>query len=477
MYEQLPVKLCSRRSARVTSPLKLCLHPGGSIPSRRYVGSCWAVLSATLLLAGAPSSAQAAEGSCRASAARSSGPQQVTFEPVIANPSSTPCVSETHEFVGTTSTGGMSVTDPRATTEATAETLSASASDDSAAVSGSTAISVGHVAVKQVESCSDGVSVASGSSSVDGLTVAGTPVSVIGGKSIDRTVAGVRIRTNQLSGNTRQALVLNFDNAEYVLGEATAGGDACALSNGGAPGGAGAGGGAATGSGGSGSQSSHAGASGSALASDSGVNVGSLADRVDASRLALQCLRSKITLIDVLRRGTHVELIGAADTSLAGRTVAITLLASHKHVASAVVQPDGFFAATAALPAPKIRFTNRARYQARIGVLHSSYLKLTRRMLVESISSHGGKVTIRGQVIRPLAEPRATILVKRRVSCSSTRIVRRIKPSANGAFTVTLKAPAGTPAALYVATTRVRRSVDSRKTYPTATLPRVVVIQ
>jgi hypothetical protein len=449
--------------------------------TRCWHGAASLAFATILIYAGAPANAHAAGSSCRASAARASGQQQVTFEPVVANPGAMPCVNDSHELTGVSSGGGLSVTDPRAATEAAAGTLSASASDDSAAFSGASAISVGHVAVRQTVSCSGGLNVASGSSSVDGLTVAGTPVSVVGGQSIDQTIGGVRVRTNQLSGATRQALVLDIGGNEYVLGEATAGGDACAAS--GAGGGEGSGG--LTGYGGGGQGLGGAGLPGgglpgafaSGLGTSSGVTGGTLAYRVSASQLALQCPRRRIMLIDVLWRGARVSLLGAADMSLVGQKVTITLLGTHKRVASAVVGSDGFFGATAPLPAPGLRFTNKASYQASIGAQRSAYLKLTRRMLVQSISGHAGKIVIRGRVTKPLTQPIAAILVKRRVSCSSTATVKRIKPRRDGTFTVTLTAPRGAQAALYLATTEVRQSVRNRRRYPTSTLPRIVVIQ
>jgi hypothetical protein len=427
-----------------------------------------AALLMSVMLSGAPARAESTATACRASAARASGPQQATSEPVVANPSATPCTTQSQHVVGTQSTGGMTVTDPKASTENAPGLLSASARDDSAQFAGATAISVGHVSASQQQSCVSGTNLASGSSSVDGLTVVGTPVSVVAGQSIDRTVAGVRIRTNQLSGSTRQALVLDVGATQYVLGEASASGDACAsLATGG---GGGLGGGNLGGE-------SVAGAIGSGLGVDSGVLGGALASRVLASRLALQCPHRKLTLIDVLRRGNHVALLGAADASLIGRRVTITYLANHKRVATAVVGSDGFFGTTARLPSRRLRFTNRASYQASIGAVRSQYLKLTRRMLVDSITSRAGKVTIRGRVVRPLAQPIATIRVQRRVSCSAVVTVKRIKPSRNGAFTVTLAAPPRTQAAVYIAVTRVRQTVRNRKTYPTSTLPRIVVIR
>jgi hypothetical protein len=418
-----------------------------------YAGvAVWAVL----MFAGTAAHAQGGSTSCRASAARSSGPGSSTAEPVAANPSATPCATDSRQVRGAQAVGGMTVTDPKAATVNSPGTLSASASDDSAQFTSPTPISVGHVSVNQLENCTGGTNTSSGSSSVDGLTVAGIPVSVVGGQSIDQTVAGVRIRTNQLTGSTRQALVLDVSGTTYVLGEATASGDACASleTGGGVPG-----------------------ASGSGLGAGSGGIKGTLGARLAASQLALQCPTRKLTLIDVLQRGHRVALLGAADKRLIGRKVTITLLANHKRVASAVVGSDGFFGTTAPLPPRRFRFTNKASYQASIGTQRSPYLKLNRRMLVSSISSSAGKVVIRGRVIKPLARPIATILVQRRLSCSSTVTVKRIKPRGNGTFTVTLVAPRHTQAAVYLATTRVRQTARRRKTYRTSTLPRVVVIQ
>lgn len=439
--------------------------------ARRLTTCLSAGLLMSLMLSAAPARAESSATSCRASAARASGPQQASAEPVVANPSATPCTTQSQQVIGTQSAGGMTVTDPKAATENGAGLLSASASDDSAQFAGATTISVGHVSASQQQSCASGTNIASGSSSVDGLTVAGTPVSVVAGQSIDKTIAGVRIRTNQLSGSTRQALVLDLGTTQYVLGEASASGDACAsLATGRPSGGGGSPGGGTPGGAGL------PGATDSGLGVASGVLGGTLASRLLASRLALQCTGRRLTLIDVLIRGNHVALLGAADASLIGRKVTITFLANHKRVATAVVGSDGFFGTTAPLPSRRVRFTNRASYQASIGTQRSGYLKLTRRMLVDSIASRAGKVTIHGRVLKPLTRPIATILVQRRVSCSSSVTVKRIKPRRNGTFTVTLAAPPATQAAVYRAVTRVGQSVRSRRTYPTSTLPRVVVI-
>src|SRR6202030_839736 len=134
-------------------------------------------------------------------------------------------------------------------------------------------------------------------------------------------------------------------------------GEACTASP---TGGGGGGGGGAAGEVGTGSQAGD-GTSGSAGGSGLG---GTLGARRAASRLALECTRSQLTLIDVLMRRNHVAITGAAEQRLVGRSVAIRLLAGHRLVATTTVGSDGLFTASAALPAVRVRFTNVARYQA-----------------------------------------------------------------------------------------------------------------
>jgi hypothetical protein len=193
-----------------------------------------------------------------------------------------------------------------------------------------------------------------------------------------------------------------------------------------------------------------------------------------ASQLALQCTTRKLTLIDVLQQGNRVKLLGAAQRTLIGKQVAIYFTSTHQQVATATVRPDGFFTATAPLPPMSVRYTNLARYQAVAGGEHSLNLKLHRRMVVSHISAKGGKVTISGQVIRPLASPTAGITIQRRVSCTSLVNVKRIMPDKNGNFSVTIAAPPHTQAAVYRAATFVRKFVTNPKRFPTFTLPQYV---
>jgi hypothetical protein len=140
-----------------------------------YVGVAICVL---LTFSVAFAQADGQSTSCRASAARASGSGQ-NSEPVVANPQTTPCITDSHEVSGSQSVGGqMTVTNPKAATDNSPGTLSGMASVDSAEIAIATPISVGHVSVRQAVQCVNGVNATSGNSSVDRLTVAGAPLSV-----------------------------------------------------------------------------------------------------------------------------------------------------------------------------------------------------------------------------------------------------------------------------------------------------------
>ena len=198
---------------------------------------------------------------------------------------------------------------------------------------------------------------------------------------------------------------------------------------------------------------------------------------VTASDLALQCTTRKLVLIDVLEHGRRVKLLGAADRRYVGRRVGIVFSATGKQVASAVVRADGSFQTTAPLPAPSLRGTNRARYQAVLGGERSLRLKLRRRMVVDSLSSADGQVTIVGRVVKPLAAPVKPITVVRRISCTQSEVVEQIVPRADGRFRVTVAAPPGQQAAVYRLATLVRKTPRNPKLFPTFTLPRAVALE
>src|SRR3954447_10171414 len=121
-----------------------------------------------------------------------------------------------------------------------------------------------------------------------------------------------------------------------------------------------------------------------------------------AADLVLACTDRRVVLEDVVPEGSHVRLAGVADSHFAGRRASIVFAAGGKVVARPKVQPDGSFHASAPLPPKRLRGSNRARYEARIGSQRSLKLKLTRRMEILRISAGGGKLLITGRVIRPL---------------------------------------------------------------------------
>jgi hypothetical protein len=190
--------------------------------------------------------------------------------------------------------------------------------------------------------------------------------------------------------------------------------------------------------------------------------------------LALQCTLRRLVLIDVYEQAGRVRLLGAADRRYIGRRVRIRLTATGRTVVRPKVRRDGTFRATAPLPDAAIRDTSRARYVATIRNQRSMKLKLHRRMVVTSMRSRHGTVTIAGRVVQPPATPRRTVVVKRRVTCRDWKIVKRFKPRPDGSFKVHLRAPRDGEAAVYRMTTRVKHVPWRPATYPTFTLPRYV---
>ncbi len=198
------------------------------------------------------------------------------------------------------------------------------------------------------------------------------------------------------------------------------------------------------------------------------VNCGGVAD------LALECTSRRIVLIDVLSAKGKVRLVGAANRRYAGRRVKIRFTATGKVVARPRVRSSGLFRATAPLPRARLRATNRARYVAQIAKEKSLRLKLVRRMLISSTAVSGRRVTIAGRVVQPLGRPVREVIVKRRLSCGSYRVVKRFTPPANGAFRVRLAGPPSSQAAVYRLQTKVRKYTTNPKVFPTFTLPRYV---
>jgi hypothetical protein len=194
----------------------------------------------------------------------------------------------------------------------------------------------------------------------------------------------------------------------------------------------------------------------------------------------LACSDRKLVLVDVLKQDGHVKLLGAADKKYVGKKVAIRLRRGNRIVAHATVKKDGSFATTAPMPPRAVMASNTKantlRYRAEIGKELSLPLKLQRRLIVNSLTSKNGKVTISGRVVRPLTTPVSTIRLVRRVSCHKVVLVKRFKPNADGTFRVTVKAPKGQAAAVYRMATSVREKPSNPRSYPTFTLPRGVAL-
>jgi hypothetical protein len=157
-----------------------------------------------------------------------------------------------------------------------------------------------------------------------------------------------------------------------------------------------------------------------------------------------------------------------------------------KTVATAVVRGDLSFATTAPLPPRSIRNTNAARYQAQIGAKHSLSLKFARRM-TETVASRVGATTVKigGRVTKPFAVPRATILVRAAPSCQSSQrfrgvvVARNVKLRSSGAWSATIALPAAlrTDQVFLRATTNVRQTTASRRTFATFTLIQGVTLK
>jgi hypothetical protein len=216
---------------------------------------------------------------------------------------------------------------------------------------------------------------------------------------------------------------------------------------------------------------------GEARVNATGVDCVAATPAAAANQAALQCTKRRLVLTDVVRRGNHVRLVGAADRRYVGKRVSLVFSATGRVLKRVKVGRDGGFRASVPLPKRSLRGTNRARYQARLGNQRSLRLKLLRRMRVTGVRTKSGKVTIAGRISRPLAHPVRTIVVKRRVSCKRNAVVKRVHPDRRGRFRVTVAAPPKQLAAVYRLGTRVRKHAKNRKTYPTFTLPRAVALR
>jgi hypothetical protein len=186
----------------------------------------------------------------------------------------------------------------------------------------------------------------------------------------------------------------------------------------------------------------------------------------------LACTTAQVALVNVVQKGSHVLITGAARLVLAGKQVSIRFLATGKAVATATIGADGDFSASAPLPPAKLRGSNRARYEAVVGSLHSLNLKLERRMYMASAISASGRVTLTGYVTGSFKAGTA-VKILLRVTCSKEEVVAKVKLTRAGRFTATVPAPTGAASqiSVYRATTTVLDHGHPEATYTLPTPP------
>lgn len=188
----------------------------------------------------------------------------------------------------------------------------------------------------------------------------------------------------------------------------------------------------------------------------------------------LQCAKNPVSLIDVYGTGGRTYVQGVTERRFVGKTATIYLAHGKKKVGTVKVGEDGLFTKRVALPPTKIRKTNKARYYAVIGGKKTRALKFARRMETRGLTATTKTVTFRGRVVGPLQRRQQRVTIKQRVTCKTYKTVATAKPDSKGNFTVKIKVPAGTSAALYRAQTRVGFRANASRLAPTFTLPRVV---
>jgi Pro-kumamolisin, activation domain/IPT/TIG domain/Subtilase family len=199
---------------------------------------------------------------------------------------------------------------------------------------------------------------------------------------------------------------------------------------------------------------------------------GKTATRSGASpaTLVLTCTRTRLAITDVVEGPADVRVTGAAPTGLHGRKVRIFFGARHAEVGVATVAANGLFDTRVPLPPASVRAGRAARYEAKLGSLESAALPLTRRVVLDPPTETGGRITLTGRVVGPLAKPAALIVVRESTSCAAGTPVASIRPGASGRFTLKLAEPARARAALFRLGTRVRRTPRSSSATATASL-------
>jgi hypothetical protein len=160
----------------------------------------------------------------------------------------------------------------------------------------------------------------------------------------------------------------------------------------------------------------------------------------------VSCAKGLVRLIEITPTRKKVRLYGVAPKGTVGKQVKLRFKANRKIVATAVVQSDLTFRATAKMPKRSIRKTNRAQYRPEIkGKPKGAYRKLYRRGLVNSVQMRRGKIVYAGKIVGPFADgTRAKVRIRASADCSSVakaKVIKTVKTNRKGAFKVKLAVP------------------------------------
>ncbi|MEA2189652.1 MAG: hypothetical protein QOK16_4663 [Solirubrobacteraceae bacterium] len=180
----------------------------------------------------------------------------------------------------------------------------------------------------------------------------------------------------------------------------------------------------------------------------------------------LLCGGTKIALVDVFPEGSHMLISGVAQPSYAGKRATIVLQSTGKPIVSALIGAKGGFAATAKLPAKRLRAG--ARYQAIVDGKRSVGLKLQRRSYMTRAALRGVKSSFGGKVTGKFRTGTKVTLMKI-MQCTKSAPIGTTKLKRDGTWQITLPVPDNVQNLLFRAKTNV---LLGRRPHSTFTLPR-----
>jgi hypothetical protein len=169
-----------------------------------------------------------------------------------------------------------------------------------------------------------------------------------------------------------------------------------------------------------------------------------------------KCSRGEITLLNVRRVGRRVLLTGRAERTLARAPV--NILEGGTVIARTPIRLDGMFRLQVRVPSS--RGGRVLRYQARLGLLRSRNVRLSRRMITTSARLRSGRIVFKGRVLpapRRDARPLVRLLARSRACGTGRRIqIGRARLHRDGSFQVSGRPLKGVDIAVYQAHARLR---------------------